>query len=712
MKKKLRTIGTILFITILILLLTIPMSFAVKEVKGHMKLLAVSEGKNAKGSLADLYLEIRPGKGNVYIDTFPLTKMDTQLSTRFAKEIACKFLETDCKKYDFFYTINAGSSIIGGPSAGAALAMLTVALLDPEVKEYDETVSITGTINTGGIIGSVGGVKEKIDAAAQNGITKVLVPLGSNIKHQEENITLTDEEIEKIVEESNVTVINEDIIVEILNKTQSIMGNASSSSSINQTNSTNQSNSSEFSIENYGKEKNIQVIEVVTLEQALKEFTGKDYGEKKEDILIDNFYTNTMKKISDDICGRTIELKSKLDKDVANLDQNTGNFNHEVGGYESESLFKDLVHESLYNQTLDLINNSEQAVEKIEYYAAASYCFGANINLDYLILLSANFTKNHKIKKMNEIVEAINNSNDILDETNLTSITDLQTYLIVKERLIEAYDTWEATNDELVKNNTDIEYGIAYTTERLYSAYAWSHFFNQSSTTHVLDEKLLTQSCQIILSEAQARLDYFGIIFPYPLGLLEKTKKELNRAYQHLDNNQSKMCIMHAVMAKAEIDAVLSTSNIMKDEELKHLLDTKLELAKQVILKQQSKGLFPILGYSYYEYATSLGQEDTISGLIYSQYALEFSNLDLYIQIKEEKTYFEKVWAVTKQYVYFNQDLFFGFLIGLGSGVGLTIVIYFIFRSGRGEPKQNSKKVSKKSSNLVKKSSKKARKNR
>ena len=69
--------------------------------RGHIHLLAVSEGTE-QGSLADLYLEVRPGYGNVYIDTFPLTKMDTQLSTRFAKEIACKFLNEDCSKFDFF----------------------------------------------------------------------------------------------------------------------------------------------------------------------------------------------------------------------------------------------------------------------------------------------------------------------------------------------------------------------------------------------------------------------------------------------------------------------------------------------------------------------------------------------------------------------------------------------------------------------------------
>src|SRR3990167_593472 len=72
-----------------------------------IKLLAVQE-ENGKfiGSDADLYLELKPGSGRVFLETTPLTKLDTQLSTRFAKEIACDHFDMDCGGYDFFFTIN------------------------------------------------------------------------------------------------------------------------------------------------------------------------------------------------------------------------------------------------------------------------------------------------------------------------------------------------------------------------------------------------------------------------------------------------------------------------------------------------------------------------------------------------------------------------------------------------------------------------------
>ena len=73
--------------------------------------------------------------------------------------------------YDFFYTIRANSNIVGGPSAGAAITVLTVSVL--EDLPLNKKASITGTINTGGIIGPVGSVLPKIDSASKSGIKKI-----------------------------------------------------------------------------------------------------------------------------------------------------------------------------------------------------------------------------------------------------------------------------------------------------------------------------------------------------------------------------------------------------------------------------------------------------------------------------------------------------------------------------------------------------------
>ena len=110
---------------LLLLLLILP--FAVAE-RGHLTLLTVAEidGDIAEGQggTADLYLEIQPGSGQIFIDTYPLTRLDTQSSTRYAKPSGVQLCRRGfVSRYDFFYTIRADSSVVGGPSAGGAIAV-------------------------------------------------------------------------------------------------------------------------------------------------------------------------------------------------------------------------------------------------------------------------------------------------------------------------------------------------------------------------------------------------------------------------------------------------------------------------------------------------------------------------------------------------------------------------------------------------------------
>ena len=87
-----------------LLLLLLPVVLASPYDTRHLTILAVSED-GVTGSTADLYLELRDGSGRVFLDTKPLTKIDTQVSTRYARDIACDYYDLDCSKYDFIYTI-------------------------------------------------------------------------------------------------------------------------------------------------------------------------------------------------------------------------------------------------------------------------------------------------------------------------------------------------------------------------------------------------------------------------------------------------------------------------------------------------------------------------------------------------------------------------------------------------------------------------------
>ncbi|PIN87981.1 hypothetical protein COV12_00880, partial [Candidatus Woesearchaeota archaeon CG10_big_fil_rev_8_21_14_0_10_32_24] len=115
-----------MFIVVVLLVLSSFTIIAQGDDAFHLKLLAVQEeGEHFIGSDADLFLELKEGHGRVFLETKPATKIDTQISTRYAKEIACNHFKLNCNQYDFIYTIKSNSNIIGGPSAGAAIAALT-----------------------------------------------------------------------------------------------------------------------------------------------------------------------------------------------------------------------------------------------------------------------------------------------------------------------------------------------------------------------------------------------------------------------------------------------------------------------------------------------------------------------------------------------------------------------------------------------------------
>src|SRR5689334_6276052 len=88
-----------------------------------IKLMAVNEATK-KGTIVDLGLDVIDGSGKIFIETYPLSQIDTQISLRVAKINSCKITEIYCLNKDFLYSINSNSPIIAGPSAGAAVTLL------------------------------------------------------------------------------------------------------------------------------------------------------------------------------------------------------------------------------------------------------------------------------------------------------------------------------------------------------------------------------------------------------------------------------------------------------------------------------------------------------------------------------------------------------------------------------------------------------------
>ena len=546
-------------ILLLIFLMLIPAA-AGKE--GNIHVLAVSETETGyKGSTATLELDISAGKERVFLETIPLTKVGTQISLRFAKQIACQYLDISCENFDFLYTLKADTTIIGGPSAGASATILTVALLDD--LELKKDVAITGTINSGGFIGPVGSIKEKIESAQLSNITTILIPAG------------------KSTQEINNQTIN---LIE------------------------------------YGETLGINVIEVSTLNDALFYFTGIRDGKKEATFTLDEDYVSVMKKLAEDLCART----DILQKEIEAVD---------FSGFDMEI-------QNLRNRTINFTRTSEITFGQKKYYTAASFCFRANIDTSYLKLYAENSTE--LIEETLASVDAA--ANDLalkVDGIPIDSIQDLQTYMIVKERIRETEEQIARAKDA---NTTETKAFItAFAGERLESALSWSTFFTGADENFELSQKRLIESCSNKIAEAQERLNYIMVLYDRPM---PNSRELLEAANDDFKDKEYASCLFKASKAKAEANGVLTSVGVGL-EEIDNLIQNKLEAVEQIIAQSQQSGVFPIVGYSYYEYSNSLKDTDKPSSLLFAEYALELSGLDIYFEKKEspiieEEDKFEK----------------------------------------------------------------------
>jgi uncharacterized protein len=580
-------IKLMLFLVILVLM---PAVSAEKIKTGSIPLLAMSEIEEGvyKGSIADLSLEVREGKGRVFVNTFPISKIDTQISMRFAKQIACRHAKIDCSEQDFIYTIKAESSIIGGPSAGAAASILTYSLLTGE--KLNKSVSVTGTINSGEMIGPVGGINAKIEAALEAGITTVLVPVGSSEKENETDIF------------------------------------------------------------EYGSEMNISVVEVSTLSEALYYFTGKKSEEQKKELVVDEQYKSIMKKLAVQLCSRTDYLQEKyLSKEPEN-NLNETMLENEISALEERE-------------------NAGEAFELGDYYTAASYCFRANIDYSNLIYYSMNLSTDEILNQTEKLSKEIEAFDEFVDSREISTITDLQAYMITKERIGEAEDR-RKTAMENANNTKEAPYWLAFAEERLNSAESWSHFFGAEGQKFVIDNETLKESCYVKISEAEERYQYVNFYFS---NTLSSTRKEIDDAKKDMKEGNYIMCLYKASRAKAQANTVMGMIGV-ETSMLNETLKRKIDAAEQTIIEQQEAGIFPIMGYSYFEYANSLKEEDSSSAVIYSEYALELSNFDFY---------FEKRKLLDSTGI--DKDLLFILVIGIC--IGYLIAVKFAGKEQKKKPK-------------------------
>jgi len=134
-----------------------------------------SQSVTEEGTLINISVEIQPGKGRVLVQTTPLMGVVFQDAANTAVSVAENKTGKSLSNSDVIFSINAKDQIPGvdGPSAGALMTLLTISAIDKNA--LNDSITLTGTIDSEGNVGAIGGVLEKAQAAKDGGKTLFLI---------------------------------------------------------------------------------------------------------------------------------------------------------------------------------------------------------------------------------------------------------------------------------------------------------------------------------------------------------------------------------------------------------------------------------------------------------------------------------------------------------------------------------------------------------
>ena len=534
----------------------------------YLPAVRMSNGKEV-GALATLTVEIKPGSGHVFVDTLPLTEVNTQASARLAKEVTQDVTGVDLSDYDIFYTIRSESPIIGGPSAGGAIAAAMIAnVLDLNMNKH---VVMTGTINPDGSIGPIGGLLEKAQAVAENGGTVFLVPEG-----------------------------------------QSIVGMDASSAG-NNTRSIVNTSSSKINLTDYAWKKwKLRVSEVSDVQEAISIMTGYKFtpvAVLRED---NQKIKSIMKEMSDELFAYA---KAKLD------------YAKSLGVKENKPLEALKDGEQKLNKSLSYLK-SEQ------YYSASSLAFVSSVKSEYT-KNSVGFDKADDKKAF--LLSLVKNASDEnaklskeLTSTAIDSIEDIEIKTAAEERLVESDSSLADASNNIKKKRYDSAISsISYAIERKKTAEIWLSFTAEFASDKKPDLNKLKSLALRRIDDAESAMTYAETVSQSDL--LRSASDLIDQAKEKYNNGSYASAIFDSLMARIDSDITMETRGL-DESDVEARLNRTSQHALRAIYQAEKTGATPILAINYYEYASSLADEQPVTALLYYKYSKEFAGMseDIY----------------------------------------------------------------------------------
>ncbi|RSN73096.1 S16 family serine protease [Candidatus Methanodesulfokora washburnensis] len=569
-----------LLLLLLILTVNIVVSSPQKVYQVTISAPAVIQTENGTaGVLSNLTVTVAyPGSGKVYFSAEPLTDVDTQGSARVAAFVACYLLGKDLNSYDFFYLMSSKSMIIGGPSAGAAMTVATMAAL-MEIQPRGDVV-MTGMINPDGTIGPVGGIPDKLRAAAEGGAKIFLIPAG-----------------QRVVTESRV----QRTTIGIITVTRTVQ--------------------SSVDLVDLGKKLGVDVVEVSNVADAFKYFTG-------------------MKIEMPEV--QKVELPSDVKKAISSwVDMylnNASSMNRKSMDLASKLSSSQRSYISyLVSESEKYAKNASDLINRGFYYTAASAAFQSAFYSErayetalYLTEGKSAFERIFKDVNLslNELYKEIVGLKPSLEGIDVLSAAWIR-YYDARRNLDLSSSAY--SNGAILDSSTwgGIQYGaisyLAYAKWRAITAKTWLSLYKQGT---LMSQTSLKSMADTMLYGAETSSSYAYTLYSgASSALLDESQQRL------IDARDAYSAGNYVGALGLSIEAISDATTAIHAvyyTDVSTVMDSVRKSALEAISRAKSRGLEPLLAMSYYELASFYEKSDPLTSLsLYEMSAISAMSLEI-----------------------------------------------------------------------------------
>ncbi len=554
-----------------VLIFTIVLAFILSAANAqnitYTRLMGVREiNGDVEGVVADLTVEVREGTGRVFIETKPLTQINTQASARLSKEVACRILEMNCSNYDIFYIIESDYQIIGGPSAGAAMTASTIAALHGV--DMNQDVFITGTINPAGSIGPVGSIIEKAEIAHSVGGRILIIPDGHG--------NLYIEELGKEIDIIQLARRNWDI----------------------------------------------HLIEVNNIVDAYKYLAGYEIIIEKEIPTEDVFeeFDTAMLSLSRTLLRQAENSNNILEKEVNEIYELNLTREKEDDIFELLKQSQDNLLKARHNQNArNFYSSSSFSVRSL-----ISSKFATNLIEFY----NYNQSEEYLEEKFEDVEQKIKNFESFfLRARRITDKRDIEVYAVVIDRLRESEELFESA--KLAYNEDKIEsalYLLSFAEIKRNTAYDWLTLidifegeldlrFNIDNVKDISRERIEHSKTTIIYASTVTDNQ-----------ILRDSNFQYQNALQAYEDGKYVYALFEASKARANANLAMEIRGVT-EETVQSKINFMEDEANRAISRAEEKGILPILALSYLEFGLTLRDEEPIQALTYLSYSREMAQI-------------------------------------------------------------------------------------